>query len=160
MKAIILIAIFTPLVVYSLQISKFVKHINVEVLSASTLLLGYLHGPIVATVFCFLAGFYGSFKISFIRFLMIVRIVITAIIGLILTFFRDNLDFSTYFIVGILVMNVVAFFVYLVIDPDPIQNYTHRISHLLWNLSVVRLVYIAIFNIFIIFIIWKIYRRC
>ncbi len=147
MKAIILIAIFTPLVVFSLQISKFVKHINVELLSASTLLLGYLHGPIIATVFCFLAGFYGSFKISFIRFLMIVRIVITALIGFFMTFFKDNLDFNTYFIIGIVVMNIVAFFVYLVIDPDPIQNYTHRISHLLWNLTVVRLVYIVIYNL-------------
>ncbi len=147
MKAIILIAIFTPLVVYSLQISKFIKHINVELLSASTLLLGYLHGPIVATIFCFLAGFYGSFKISFIRFLMIVRIFITALVGLIMTFFIDSFDFSTYFIIGIIVMNIVAFFVYLVIDPDPIQNYTHRISHLLWNLTVVRLVYFAIYTI-------------
>ena len=147
MKAIILIAIFTPLVVFSLQISKFIKHMNVELLSASTLLLGYLHGPIVATVFCFLAGFYGSFKISFIRFLMIVRIFITAFVVLIMTFFSDRLDFSTYFIIGIIVMNIVAFFVYLVIDPDPIQNYTHRISHLLWNLTVVRLVYLAIYTI-------------
>ena len=147
MKAIILIAIFTPLVVFSLQISKFIKHMNVELLSASTLLLGYLHGPIVATVFCFLAGFYGSFKISFIRFLMIVRIFITAFVVLILTFFSNRLDFSTYFIIGIIVMNIVAFFVYLVIDPDPVQNYTHRASHLIWNLTVVRLVYLAIYTI-------------
>lgn len=147
-KAAILILIFTPSIVYTLRASKFIPHLNIETLSASTLLLGYLHGPMIAFIFALAAGMYGLLKSNFIRYLMIVRIIVTAIVGAIMAFFT-SMNFNTNFIVGILVMNVLLYFIYMVIDPDIIQNYTHRASHLIWNLLVVRFIFILIYDLIV-----------
>ena len=143
-KALILIAIFLPLVVWTFQVSRFIPHINIETLSASTLLLGYIFGPLVALIFGLSAGMFGLFKANFIRYLMVVRIIVTALVGFGMAFFT-NIDFNLNFIIGILAMNIILYFIYLVIDPDPIQNVTHRASHLLWNLFLVRFIFVALY---------------
>ena len=127
---------------------KMVPHINVELLAPCVLLLGYLYGPLVPVVFGPIAGFYGMFKSGHIRFLMIVRIVVCSIVASVMSFFT-NLSFNANFIIGILVMNVILFFIYLVLDPDPIQNYTHRMSHLLSNIVIIRYLFLALYKLLI-----------
>jgi len=143
-KILILMAIFIPMAAYSMMATRLIPHIAVETLSGSVLLLGYLYGPIVALVFGFVGGFYGLYKSGHIRYLMIVRIIVTAIVGALMSFFT-GITFNLNFIIGIVAMNVVLFFVYLVIDPDPIQNYTHRASHLLSNVLILRYLFLGLY---------------
>jgi hypothetical protein len=145
-KAAILMLIFTPTVVYSMRISKFIPNLNIEVLSASSLLIGYLYGPIPAAFFAIVVGFFGIFKSNYVTYLFIVRIICTALVAAIMSFYT-SINFNLNFILGILLMNVILWFVYLVIDPDPLQNVTHRISHLFWNLLVVRFIYVALYEL-------------
>jgi len=145
-KAMVLLVIFFPLGAYSMKIAKIVPHIDVEIVSGATLLIGYLHGPALAVIYCIMTGFYGMILVSHIRFLKVVRFMVTALSAFIMAFFT-NLSFNTNFIIGIILMNVIAYFVYLVLDPDPIQNITHRLSHLAWNLIVMRLIFTAAYDL-------------
>ena len=142
----ILMAILIPLAAYSMLATRLIPHIAVETLSGSVLLLGYHYGPLVALVFGLIGGFYGLYKSGHIRYLMIVRIVTTAIVGagMAFPFFTENYSFNLVFIIGIVAMNVVLFFIYQIIDPDPIQNYTHRGSHLLSNVLILRYLFLGL----------------
>jgi hypothetical protein len=145
-KAGVLMVAFTPLIVYSMRVSKFIPNLNIELLSATSLLLGYLFGSIPTLIFSLVAGFYGIYKANYVTYLFIIRIIVTAIITALMPILF-KIEFNLYFILGILIMNVVLYFIYLVVDPDPVQNTTHRVSHLFWNLLVVRFIYVALYGL-------------
>ena len=100
----------------------------------------------VALIFGIIAGFYGMYKSSHIKYLMIIRVVVTALVGFVMAFFT-NIDFNLNFIIGIIAMNVILYFLYLLVDPDPIQNYTHRASHILSNIFLLRYLFLLLYNI-------------
>ena len=59
-----------------------------------------------------------------------------------------NLSFSTVFIFGILFKNLTGLIIYYFTDPNQIQNVVYRTTHTIWNLAIVRLLFILIFNVF------------
>lgn len=141
-----LMIIFIPLVAYSFVLSKVIPHINVDLLSGTSLLLGYLYGPTLVVIYTLVAGFYSLYKSSHVRFLLMIRIFGVAMTSFVMAM-MTHLDFNMNFIIGIVAQNIILFFVYKIVDPDPIQNYSHRISHLISNLLILRYVFLAIYSI-------------
>lgn len=147
----ILCVIFIPLNAISMLAGKMIPHITVELLASCTLLLGYMFGPVMALIFGPVAGFYGMFKSGHIRYLGIIRVFIISIVCGIMALFT-GISFNLNYIIGILLMNIISFFIYLIVDPDPIQNYTHRASHILSNIFILRFVFIALHEFLVKFI--------
>jgi len=146
-KGIFLAITFIPLAVVTIRASRFIPHVNIESVTASSLLLAYLYGPNLASIFALVAGMYGLFKANFIRFLLIVNW-IHLIMTLYLMSLLKGLSFDMYFIIGILLKNLISFLILLVLDPDQIQNITHRITHTIWNLAIARLLFLVIYDLF------------
>jgi len=146
LKTLILLAIFIPLGVESLRISRFIPSIDIEIVSGGALLIGYLQGPLPAFIFGIVAGFYGMVKANHIRFFKVVKFVITAIVAAGMAFFNE-LSFNMCFIIGIILINGVGFIIFTILDPSPLENLMHRGSHTIWNLLVVRFLFVAIYDI-------------
>jgi hypothetical protein len=143
MIVVILMVAFLPVIAWSQILSKIIPHINVDLLSGVSALLGYLYGPWITLVYTIFAGFYALYKSSFIRYLQVVRVIFVGLTNFVMAYFTD-MSFNQYFIIGILIQNVILYFVYSVLDPDPIQNYTHRGTHLLSNLLIIRYIFVPL----------------
>ncbi|MBN2368512.1 hypothetical protein JXC34_05830, partial [Candidatus Woesearchaeota archaeon] len=92
------------------------------------------------------SGFYGMVKASFLKYLMIIRVLLAGLICFLMEFFK-GFDFSTYFVLGIFAQNLIGFFVFSVVSPDMFENVTHRISHLAWNAILVRIFMVLIYDL-------------
>lgn len=145
MIVVVLMILFLPAIAWSQILSKIIPHINVDLLSGVSAILGYLYGPWITLVYTIFSGFYALYKSSFIRYLQVVRVIFVALTNFVMAYFT-NMSFNQYFIIGIIAQNVVLYFVYSVLDPDPIQNYTHRGTHLLSNILIIRYVAVALVN--------------
>ncbi|MBN2422875.1 hypothetical protein JXB41_06620 [Candidatus Woesearchaeota archaeon] len=145
-KGTILVIIFIPMAVVSQRVSRFIPHINLETVTAGALLLTYMYNPVIGSIFTMTVGMYALIKASFVRFLMIINLTHSVMTLFIMILFK-NLDFSAYFIIGILVKNLISYVAFVFLDPDQIQNIIHRISHTIFNIAIYRLFFILIYRV-------------
>jgi len=155
LKGILLLVLFFPLAKYSVKVTAFVPHVTLEQYTSSTIFLAYLYGPMVGALAGLVLGLYGYLSNSISKFLALTNVVVAALTGLVIGILKDGMlkTFSFYwvFVIGILFFNVVAYLVFLYVDPDQIQNVSYRVSHLFFNGLISVLFFNLLYNLFILF---------
>jgi hypothetical protein len=144
-----LTALFIPMSKYTVRVTRFVNYITFETYTASTIMMAFMYGSTAGLWSGLFFGLYGYLSNSVTKFLALLNVFVAAIMGFLIGMFRDSFhnDFNMAFIVAILVNNVIAYFIFLVMDPDQVQNVTYRITHVLWNIFVVRLFFLVIYDV-------------
>lgn len=153
-KGILLLIIFLPMAKYSVRATAFIPHVTIETYTASSLLMTYLFGPITGFLSALVLGFYGYLSNGISKFLALVNVFVTSItcfiVGLLVqSHIFGTLSFTIVFSFGIILDNVIAYFVFLVLDPDQLQNRIYRATHILYNLFITQLFFSLIYEIFI-----------
>ncbi|MEM3374609.1 MAG: hypothetical protein QXE31_05305 [Candidatus Woesearchaeota archaeon] len=154
-KGILLIILFIPLVHYSVRITRFVPHITLETYTGSAILMAYLYGPAAGALSALVLGIYGYFSNGVTKFLALLNVFVATLTGFVFGFLVQhkllNLGFSSTFFVAILFNNIVSYFVFLVFDPDQIQNVIYRITHVIWNGFISILFFTLLYNLYNLF---------
>lgn len=148
-KGILLVILFLPLARYSVKITAFVPHVTLEQYTSSTIFIAYIYGPIAGALSGIVLGLYGYLSNGISKFLALVNVVVAALTGFMIgTFvksgFMTTWSFSSSFILGIVIFDVIAFIVFYFVDPDKLQNLTYRSSHVFFN----GLISVIFFNFF------------
>jgi hypothetical protein len=149
-KGIILTAIFIPMGVYSVRATRFVNYITLETVSASAILMGFMFGPIIGFFFGLFVLMFSYIKSSVTKLTAVVDCFLTGFAGIVpfvIKNFFPSISFSSAFIVGILTKNIIGWIVFIFLDPDQLQNITYRTTHIIWNIVIVRLLFILIYNV-------------
>jgi len=149
-KGILLLIVLIPLAKYTVRITKFINYITLETYTGSAILFGYIYGPVAGLLTALLLGLYAYLSNSVTKFLALMNVFITAITGFVVGYF-GHMGFSTVFIYAILLNNIIAYVIFFFLDPDQLQNVIYRITHVLWNIGLVRLLFVLIFNIYNLF---------
>lgn len=151
-RGIILLILFIPMAKYSVRVTAFVNYVTLETYTASTILMAYLFGPLAGLLTGLFLGTYAYLVNSITKFLALLNVVVAAttgvFIGFLVSVFIKDMSFSHAFIWGMLFNNLVAYILFVFMDPDQIQNVTYRTTHIIWNIFIVRLVFILIFNLY------------
>ena len=149
-KGILLLVALVPLAKYSVRVTRFVNYITLETYTASAILFGYIYGPVPGLLTGLFLGLYGYLSNSVTKFLALMNVFVAAVTAFVVGYF-GSMNFSIFFIFAILLFNIIAYIVFFFLDPDQLQNITYRITHVLWNIGVVRLIFMLIFDLYNLF---------
>lgn len=146
-KGILLLIVLVPLSKYTVRVTRFVNYITLETYTGSAILFGYIYGPMPGLLTGLFLGMYGYLSNSVTKFLALMNVFVSCITGFVVGYF-SFMNFSTVFIYAILFNNLFASILFFFLDPDQLQNITYRITHVFWNIGIVRLIFIFIFDFY------------
>lgn len=152
-KGILLLLILIPLTKYSIRLTAFVPHVTLETYTGSALLMAYIYGPVAGALTALVLGIYGYFSNSITKFLALLNVFVATFTSLFIGFLVQhkliNFGFTKTFIIGIILNNIISYFVFLVFDPDQIQNIIYRTTHVIWNCFISQLFFTLLYFIYI-----------
>ena len=152
-KGLLLLIVFFPMALYTVQLTRFVDGVTLETYTASSIVMAYLYGPKIGMICAFLLTAWSYFGNGIVKLRAYLQIMYNTISGYItgyIAFANHNLSFSTVFILSILINNGIAFvFNHLWFDPDKLSNIMYRITHMLLNIGIYRLIFELFYELFI-----------
>ena len=133
-QPIILIILFYPIALLSTKASKFAKTINLEMITPFTIFLGYLYGFKWAIFFGVILGtvMWSQTALNFLTILNILTYGIAAFFGAQAAVWFPS-AFLTGYLVAATIRNVLTFFLFLLFNPDPFENFTHTFAQIMTN---------------------------
>ena len=146
-KAILFVAIFVPVGILSIKLTRLLPHSDIETLTSSSFFLGYLFGWPVGAFFGTVLGAYiwmTAYSLSQFVLLELFLNALTALMGYI---FNVSLgwNFQLAYFVGMGIRNTLYFILGLAIGGDPIENTIHTVTAVITNMvllpSVIFLLY-------------------
>ncbi|MFH2021469.1 MAG: hypothetical protein ABIJ34_08720 [archaeon] len=146
---IVLTAIFTVMGVETQKISRIVPHINVETITPSSILIGYLYGWKIGLLFGLGLGMYSFFRVSLIKLTSITSALLMALSAVLADLFK-SLGFSFYiaFIIVMVIRSNIGFFLFNQINPDMLENFMHGyvegLFHIFITLQLMQVIYIVV----------------
>ena len=152
-KGILLLIIFFPMALYTVQLTRFVDGVTLETYTGSSIVMAYIYGPNIGLLCAFLLtawSYFGNGIVKLRAYLQIMYNSVSTFITGYIAFTYTDLSFSTVFILSILINNGIAFvFNHLWFDPDKLSNIMYRITHSLLNLGIYRLIFQLFYDLFL-----------
>jgi len=114
-----------------------VPHISIETISASAALFGYVWGWKMGLAFGLLFGFYGIYKLSFIKLKTIINVLLMGICGIVAAIFSSlNYSFTVAFMLTFVVRMILNITIFPLVEPDMMENIVHSFGDPLFNMLI------------------------
>ncbi|MEM3373611.1 MAG: hypothetical protein QXE31_00145 [Candidatus Woesearchaeota archaeon] len=137
-KAIIFMALFSPLCIISIKVSRVVPNANVQLITPLTLLLSYLFGFPVGFIFGTILGLYFWSTAYSISQFVLMEVFLNAIVAFLANYIKTNfaLNFTITYFVVMIIQKILYFFGGLAIGGNPMENTIHTISSSITHLII------------------------
>ncbi|MBT3721153.1 hypothetical protein HN789_02050 [archaeon] len=136
-KAIVFMAIFTPLGMLSIKTTKFIPHVGVETVTATSFFMGYMFGWPVGAFFGLILGSYMWGSVAGFSQFVILMIGLNgqvAILGA--WFFKLGWGFPIAYTVGMAIRNFSSWALGIAMGADPVSNIGHTVADVIWNMII------------------------
>jgi len=146
-QPIILIAILYPISLLSIRSTKYVKYLNTEIVTPFTIFIGYVYGWQWAIFYGFFLGFFMWAQSSLNTLTMIncLTYVLSAFLGYWASLLYPG-AFMKGYLIAVTIRNVITFFVFLMFNPDPLENLTHTFAAFMTNTIILPLFLNMLYN--------------
>ena len=143
-QAILLIIVFYPISLFAARTTKYVKHVSTDTIAAFTVFLGYLYGWKWGLFFGLGIGLviWSQTALNLLTMINLTTYGVAAIAGHLSAGWFGS-EFYTGYVVAIMIRNVYAFTVFLLFNPNVVENFTHTFSEFITN----TLLYPIVLNI-------------
>jgi hypothetical protein len=133
-QPIILIIAIYPLSLLSVKTSKYVKTLNVEILTPMTIFIGYVYGWQWAMFYGFVLGSYmwSQTSLNSMTFVNCITYIFSAYFGYLAHIWFPN-NFILGYIIAVSIRNVITFIMFLFFNPSLFENITHTLSEVMTN---------------------------
>lgn len=137
-KALIFMAVFTPLGLLSIKTTKFIPHIGVETLTATSFFMGYMFGWPVGVFYGLIIGSYcWGVAAGFSQF-VILMVILNGQVALLGGWFAAlSWKFPIAYLIGMAIRNFSSWFIGgYVLGADPVSNVGHTVADIVWNMII------------------------
>ncbi len=150
-KGAVLMILFFPLALYSARVTKFINGVTLETATASSVLMGYIYGPSIGALSAFVLTTWSYVANSIVKLRAYLDIIFTTIAGFLAGYLKTmGFNFTMVFIISIVIKNIVAFILnHFFFDPDKIGNMIYRVTHIILNIFIYRLLFELIYKVFV-----------
>ncbi len=152
-QPIILIAVLYPISLLSIRSTKYIKYLNTEIVTPFTIFIGYVYGWQWALFYGFVLGFFmwAQTSLNTLTMINLLTYVLSAFLGYWASLLYPG-QFMKGYLIAVTIRNVITFFVFLLFNPDPLENLTHTFAAFMTNTILLPL-FLNLLYKFIMFII-------
>ena len=136
--AMIFMVVFTPLGLLSIRTTKFIPHIGVETVTATSFFMGYMFGWPVGLFFGGALGAYmWGTAAGFSQFVML-NVILNCQVAILGSWFSNlGWGFPFAYLVGMAIRNFSTWFAgAYILGADPVSNIGHTIADVVWNMII------------------------
>ncbi len=147
-KALLFMALFVPLGIMSIKVTRMMPHSDIETLTSCSFFLGYLFGWPVGVFFGTILGAYiwmTAYSLSQFVLLELFLNGLTAVMAHL--FYSFGWEFKTAYFIGMVIRNALYFILGLAIGGDPIENTIHSITAVITNMVLLPTLIFALYNL-------------
>lgn len=121
----------------SFKVSRYVPHISVESVTASSVLLGFLYGWKIGMGFGIVFGLYGYANNSMIKLKSIINSLLMGICGVIASIFAAlDYSFLMTYMLTFAIRIALNFMIFPLVEPDMFENTIHGLGDPLFNMMI------------------------
>lgn len=144
-----LLIFFGVIGLFSFKITRYIPHISVETVTASSVFLGYVYGWKIGLGFGIIAGMYGYIKNSMVKLKPIINVLLMGLCGVIGAIFASlNYSFIVSYMLTFVIRIILNFLVFPLIEPDMFENVLHGLGDPIFNMLItfqfMNLIYIVL----------------